>query len=87
MKKNEIINVENYTAIQKNRKKKAGGSAILVRNDLLKLGSGFKWKVHFSKSNLLEITLLEALYVQTSTRYLFSSVYLPPTKTTYKKMY
>ena len=85
MKEVEVINIDGYTAIQKNRSKKAGGSAILVRNDLLKCNSGFRWKVHYSKSNSLEITLLEAKYLLTETKYLFSSIYLPPTRLICKK--
>ena len=45
----------------------------------------FQWKVHFSKKGLLEVVLLEGFYIFTSTSYLFSSIYLPPNKTTYKQ--
>ena len=72
MKESEEININGYTALQKNRSKRAGGSAILIRNDLLNCNSGFRWKVHYSQSNSLEVTLLEAKYLLTNTKYLFS---------------
>ena len=84
-KKNELINIKNYFTVQINRNNGHGGSAILIRSDLLKKESGFLWcvipKQHYE---FLEIVSIKAFYVPNKKYYLFSSVYLPPTRANYE---